>query len=44
MTVAEAARQLDGADGVLVFRDTESDAISVLDRRNGELTLVETES
>jgi ribosome hibernation promoting factor len=45
MTVADAAREMDaGGDGVVVFRDVETAALSVLYRRgNGELTLVETE-
>jgi putative sigma-54 modulation protein len=45
MSLADAARQLDGADdGLLVFQDVETATISVLyRRRNGELTLVETE-
>jgi putative sigma-54 modulation protein len=46
MTVADAAREIDArGDGVVVFRDVETLAISVLVRRNDrELTLVETES
>jgi len=45
MSVAEAARALDGTkDDLLVFRDPERAAISVLYRRNGELTLIETEA
>jgi len=46
MSAADAARQLDAdGDGVVVFRDAETAAISVLYRRaNGELTLVETEA
>jgi putative sigma-54 modulation protein len=46
MSVADAAREVQaGGDGVVVFRDVESQAISVLyRRRNGELTLVETEA
>jgi len=46
MSAADAARQLDAdGDGVVVFRDVETAAISVLYRRaNGELTLVETEA
>ncbi len=46
MSVEEAAREVDaGGDGVVVFRNAESRAISVLYRRsNGELTLVETEA
>jgi putative sigma-54 modulation protein len=46
MTVADAAREIDAiGDGVVVFRDAETEALSVLYRRhNGELTLVETEA
>jgi ribosomal subunit interface protein len=47
MTVADAARELDAAKdaaGVVVFRDRETEAISVLYRRQGELTLVKTEA
>jgi hypothetical protein len=46
MSVGDAAREIDaGGDGIIVFRDVESSAISVLYRRaNGELTLVETEA
>jgi putative sigma-54 modulation protein len=45
MTVADAAREVDaGGDGVVVFRDMETASVSVLfRRRNGELTLVQTE-
>jgi putative sigma-54 modulation protein len=44
MSVADAAREIDvNGDGVVIFRDAETSAISVLYRRNGELTLVETE-
>ncbi len=45
MSVADAAREIEaGGDGVVVFRDLETAAVSVLYRRtNGELTLVETE-
>jgi len=40
MSVADAARRVDG-DGVVVFREAETAAVSVLyRRRNGELTLV----
>jgi putative sigma-54 modulation protein len=45
MTIADAAREIE-ADGdiVVVFRDVETSAVSVLyRRRDGELTLVETE-
>jgi putative sigma-54 modulation protein len=46
MSVEDAAREVEaGGDGVVVFRNAESQAISVLyKRRNGELTLVETEA
>ena len=46
MSVEAAARQIEaGGDGVVVFRNAESQTISVLyRRRNGELTLVETEA
>ena len=46
MTVADAAREAEASDdGVVVFRDAETSSISVLyRRRNGELTLVETET
>jgi putative sigma-54 modulation protein len=46
MSVSEAARQIDrDGDSVVVFRDAESSAINVLyRRRDGELTLVETEA
>jgi putative sigma-54 modulation protein len=45
MSVAEAARAIDGRrDDLVVFRDPERSSISVLYRRNGELTLVETEA
>jgi putative sigma-54 modulation protein len=46
MTIADAAREVDaGGDGVVVFRDVETSAVSVLYRRpNGELTLVKTEA
>jgi putative sigma-54 modulation protein len=45
MTLADAARELDSnGDGVIVFRDRETEAISVLYRRRGELTLVKTEA
>ena len=46
MSVEAAAREVEaGGDGVVVFRDVDSQAISVLyRRRNGELTLVETEA
>jgi putative sigma-54 modulation protein len=46
MSLADAAREVDtGADRLLVFRDIETAAVSVLYRgRNGELTLIETEA
>jgi putative sigma-54 modulation protein len=46
MSAADAARQLDAnGAGVVVFRDVETKAISVLYRRpDGELALVETEA
>lgn len=45
MTVADAARSLDGGDDIVVFRDVETSTLSVLyRRRNGELTLVGTEN
>jgi putative sigma-54 modulation protein len=46
MSVADAAREVEAnGDGVVVFRDVETAAISVLYRRtNGELVLVETET
>lgn len=45
MSVADAAREIEAGDGLVIFRDLERDSISVLYRqRNGELTLVETEA
>jgi putative sigma-54 modulation protein len=46
MSVTDAAREVDAnGDCIVVFRDAETAAISVLYRRkNGELTLVETEA
>jgi hypothetical protein len=46
MSAADAARQLEAGDGgIVVFRDLETSAISVVYRRpNGELALVETEA
>jgi putative sigma-54 modulation protein len=46
MSIEQAAREIEaGGDGVVVFRNAESQAISVLYRRpNGDLTLVETEA
>ena len=46
MSVEDAAREVDaGGDGVVVFRNTDSQAINVLyRRRNGELALIETEA
>ena len=45
MSLADAAREIgDGDERIVVFRDVETSSISVLYRRNGELTLVETEA
>jgi putative sigma-54 modulation protein len=45
MSVGDAARQIDGSDGVVVFRDAETSAVSVLYRApSGELTLVQTDT
>ncbi len=46
MSVEDAAREVEaGGDGVVVFRNAESQVVSVLyRRRDGELTLVETEA
>jgi putative sigma-54 modulation protein len=46
MSVEDAAREVDaGGDGVVVFRNPHSQAVSVLyRRRNGDLALVETEA
>lgn len=46
MSVGDAAREVEAnGEGVVVFRDADTEAISVLFRRaNGELTLVETEA
>jgi Sigma 54 modulation/S30EA ribosomal protein C terminus len=45
MSVADAARQVDGGDRVVVFRDLETSTVAVLYRAaSGELTLVETDS
>ena len=46
MSAADAARQLDAGDaGIVVFRDVETESISVVYRRpDGELALVETEA
>jgi ribosome hibernation promoting factor len=46
MSLTDAARLVESnGDGVVVFRDTETAALSVLYRRtNGELTLVETDT
>src|SRR5262249_25072975 len=46
MSLADAAREIDAlGDGIVVFGDVETAAISVLyGRRNGELTLLETEA
>jgi putative sigma-54 modulation protein len=42
MSIADAARQVDATDALVVFRDTETSGIAVLYKRDGELTLVET--
>ena len=45
MSVGDAARAIDtNGDSIVIFRDTETSGLSVLYRRNGELTLVETEA
>ena len=45
MSVGDAARAIDAnGDSIVIFRDTETSGLSVLYRRNGELTLVETET
>lgn len=44
MSIVDAAREVDATEAPVVFRDTGSAAIAVLYRRNGELTLVETET
>jgi putative sigma-54 modulation protein len=45
MSVADAAREIDGGSGIVVFRDAETEGIAVLYRTPaGELTLVETEA
>jgi putative sigma-54 modulation protein len=46
MTLGDAAREVDaGGDGIVIFRDVETAAITVLFRRpDGELALVETEA
>jgi putative sigma-54 modulation protein len=45
MSVADATRAIEGnGDGLVIFRDVERDSVSVLYRRDGELTLVETEA
>jgi ribosomal subunit interface protein len=45
MSLVEAAGQLDEATGVVVFRDADTAAVSVLYRAaSGEITLVETDS
>jgi putative sigma-54 modulation protein len=45
MSVADATRAIDAnGDGLVIFRDVERDSVSVLYRRNGELTLVETKA
>jgi hypothetical protein len=44
MSIVDAAHELDAKGGVVVFRDAETAALSVLYRRDGELTLIETEA
>jgi putative sigma-54 modulation protein len=46
MSIEDAAREVEaGGDGVVVFRNAQSQVVSVMYRRpNGELTLVETEA
>jgi putative sigma-54 modulation protein len=46
MSVADAAREVDAGDeGVVIFRDVETEALSVLFRRpNGDMALVETDA
>ena len=46
MSIEDAAREVEaGGDGVVVFRNADSQAVSVLyRRRNGDLALVETEA
>lgn len=44
MSIAEAARMIAGDGDILIFRDVERKSVSVLYRRDGELTLVETEA
>jgi putative sigma-54 modulation protein len=44
MSVSDAARQIDGGEGAIVFRDAETSRIAVLYRAaGGDLTLIETE-
>ncbi len=45
MSIADAAREIDGnGSAIVVFLDADTSAVSVLYRRDGELTLVETEA
>jgi ribosome hibernation promoting factor len=44
MSVSDAARQIGGDGDIVIFHDAERDSVSVLYRRDGELTLVETEA
>jgi putative sigma-54 modulation protein len=45
MSVSDAAREVEAGDGLVVFRDIDTQTISVLYRRpGGELALVETEA
>jgi ribosome hibernation promoting factor len=44
MSVSDAARQIAGDGDIVIFHDAERRSVSVLFRRDGELTLVETEA
>jgi len=44
MSLTDAARQIAGDGDIVIFLDAERDSVSVLYRRDGELTLVETEA
>jgi putative sigma-54 modulation protein len=43
LSIADAARQIDRANPLVVFRDAETGGIAVLYKRDGDLTLVETD-
>jgi len=43
MSIAEAVRHLDRSTPIVVFRDTETGGIAVVYKRDGDLTLVETD-